>query len=401
MKELDELLVKLELFYCATKIPLRLYDAAGSLISSSILSSQTMPAFLDFAGYEKAFLDIGENTLYYTSDLNEHYLSFGFTCEGKDCKLAAGPTVDDIFDKKLLLKISGDKKLRLSDYNTLEAYFRSLPRYNSAALRRTEPLLRYLACGVEIDIAEVVRRDSASEEFEGKSIQVSQNQRYHHSLNKDALMFEAVRNGDRKALYSLIYTPGDGPEGILCKNDPVRSYKNLFIVTVTHTSKAAMDGGVDSESAYTLSDTFIQMVEEINSYEEITELFIEMLNSFMDLVEKANKTKYTSPVYNTIDYINKHYYRNIPIKELAEKVHLSESHLLRLFRQQTNMSIKSYIISKRIKEVKNLLKYTEHSIAVICEMTGFNDQSYMTGQFKKLVKTTPKKYRELATSQPL
>lgn len=398
---LKNLFMKLELFHCATNIPLRLYGTNNGLLSSYIPASQEMPDFLDFRNYEKAFLNIGQGTLYYTSDISEHYLSFCFEYNNTAYKIAAGPTVDNTFDKKYLLKISADKNLKLSDYGNLEAYFRNLTRYSSISLRRAEPLLRYLLCGSELDLPGIIKRESNSVVLERKNIQVNETQRYHHSINKDTLIMEAVKTGDREKLYSLLYTPGDGPEGILCKNDPVRSYKNLFIVSVSYTTKAAMEGGVDSESAYTLSDTFIQMVEEIHSYEEITELLIEMLNSFMDLVEKANKIKYTSPVYKTIDYINKHYYSNISVKELSEKVHLSESHLLRLFREQTNMSLKSFIIDKRIREVKNLLKYTDHSIAVICEMTGFNDQSYMTNQFRKLTKTTPKKYRGLVTSQQL
>ncbi|MEN6314895.1 MAG: helix-turn-helix domain-containing protein [Clostridiaceae bacterium] len=59
------------------------------------------------------------------------------------------------------------------------------------------------------------------------------------------------------------------------------------------------------------------------------------------------------------------------------------------------MSIKSFIINKRIAEAASLLKYTDHSIADICIMTGFNDQSNMTNQFRKNLKTTSKKYRKL------
>lgn len=398
---MKELLEKLELFYCATNIPLRLYNSDNSLVSSCILESQAMPAPLEFLKYQKELLAVGEDTLYYTSDMNEHYYSFCFEQDAVKYRVVCGPTIDGTFDKQYLLRISGEKNLKLSDYSALDAYFRSLPVYTSIALRRTEPLLRYLMGGRNFDYTRIVRREGASAEFAGKNIKAVETRRYHHSINKDELMMEAVKDGDRERLFSLLCTPGDGPEGILCKNDPVRSYKNLFIVTVSYTTKAALEGGVDSESAYTLSDTFIQTVEETDSYEKITELFIIMFNSFMDLVEKAKKMRYTGPVYKTVEYINKHYYRNITVKELSIKVHLSESHLLRLFRQQTGMGIKSYIVNRRIREVKSLLGYTDHSIAVICEMAGFSDQSYMTGIFRRLVGTTPKRYRELAASQCL
>lgn len=357
-----------------------------------MLANQIMPPFLDFGFYEKELLKPYEDTFYFTNDLNEHYYSFAFAYVGRDYKLVAGPSIDHTLSRKQLMAIASLKNLKLSVYEALESYFRSLPHYTSASLRSTEPLLRYLVCGGEPDLSRVIKRDKPPKEFEERRAKVAEAQRYHHSPNKDALILEAVKNGDRDKVYSLIFTRDDGPEGILCKDDPLRSYKNLFIVAVSHVTKAAIDGGVDSETAYTLSDTFIQTVEEINSYEEITKLHMSMLNSFLDLVEKAKRAKYTKPVYTVIDYINKHYYENISVKELAGRVHLSESHLRKIFKSQTGMNIKSYIINKRITEAVNLLRYTDYSIADICDLTGFNDQSYMTKQFRKHLNTTPKKF---------
>lgn len=390
---MKELLMKLELFHFATNIPLRLYDSENRQISNNMLTSQVMPAFLDFDPYELKFLDLSGDTLYFTNDLNEHYFSFAFPHIGKEFKLIAGPTIDSLFGKKMLMMISSEKKLHQTSLGILESYFRSLPRYTSASLRSTEPLLRYLLSGREPDLSKMMKRDALPEEFDEEKTKDPQTRRYHHSINKDALILEAVKNGDRDRVFTLLYTPGDGPDGVLCKDNPLRSYKNLFIVTVTSTTKAAIEGGVDSETAYTLSDTYIQRVEEIDSYEVVTELFISMLNSFLDLVEKAKKLRYTNQVCSTIDYINKHFCENISVADLAEKAHVSSGHLLKIFKGQTGMSIKSFIINRRIAEAGNLLKYTDHSISDICSMSGFNDQSYMTNQFKRNLKTTPKKYR--------
>lgn len=387
--------MKLELFHFATNIPVRLYDQQNGMLSGYLLDSQVMPGFLDFAVYERILLDISVATLYFTNELNEHYYSFEFPYKEDTFKLVAGPTIDTLLGKKLLMMISSAKKLHQSDYDKLESYFRSLPQYTSATLRSTEPLLRYLLCGSEPDLSKMMKRDTHTKDFEEDRTRITETPKYHHSSNKDALMLEYVKNGDRERLFTLLYTPGDGPDGILCRDNPLRSYKNLFIVTVSFTTKASIEGGVDSESAYTLSDMYIQTVEEINSYEEVTELFISMFNCFLDLVDKAKRQKYTSPVYCVIDYINRHYNENISVAQMAQRVHLSESHLLKLFNRQTGMSIKLFIIRRRIMESANLLKYTEHSISDICILSGFNDQSYMTNQFRKNMGITPKKYREL------
>lgn len=390
---MKELLTKLELFYFATDIPLSLYDKNNVRVSPCLPENQEPPDCLDFRKYEKALLAVGKNTLYYTGEFNEHLFSFGFKFGEADLKLIAGPTTDYPPDKKYLLKVLNDKRLKLSCLDEMVSYFRSLPRYTSLALRRTEPLLRYLLCGNEPDLSGLVKRGARHPVVEEKNAAANEVQRYHHSFKRDALIFDAVKNGDRDRLFTLLYTPGDGPEGILCRSDPVRSYKNLFIVTVSYTTKAAIEGGVDSESAYSLSDAFIQMVEETDSHEQITELYIDMFNSFLDLIEKTNRRKYTGPVHRTVDYINKHYYESLSVVELASRVHLSAGHLLKLFKEQTKMSVKEYVIRKRIKEAKLLLKHTSFNLTAICEMTGFSDQSHMSNQFKKITGTTPKKYR--------
>ena len=386
--------MKLEMFHFATNIPVRLYDRQNGKLSGYLLDSQVMPGFLDFSDYERILLHITRDTLYFTNELSEHYYSFEFPYKGDTFKLIAGPTIDTLFGKKLLMMISSAKKLHQSDFDKLESYFRSLPQYTSASLRSTEPLLRYLLCGSEPDLSQMMKRDTLMETFEEDRKRITASPQYHHSLHKDAMMLEAIKNGDRGRLFTLLYTPGDGPDGVLCRDNPLRSYKNLFIVTISFTTKASIDGGVDSESAYTLSDMYIQTVEEINSYEEVTELFISMFNSFLDLVDKAKRQKYTSQVYCAIDYISRHFNENISVVQMAQNVHLSESHLGKLFNRQTGMSIKSFIIRRRITEAANLLKYTEKSISDICIMAGFNDQSYMTNQFRKNMGTTPKKYRE-------
>jgi hypothetical protein len=61
---MEELLMKLELFYYCTNIPLRLYDNEKRQIASDVLTSQIMPAFLGFDHYERKLLDLSVDTFY-------------------------------------------------------------------------------------------------------------------------------------------------------------------------------------------------------------------------------------------------------------------------------------------------------------------------------------------------
>lgn len=52
----------------------------------------------------------------------------------------------------------------------------------------------------------------------------------------------------------------------------MRQVKNLFIVAATLVSRAAIQGGLDTEEALSLSDAFIQRCELLGTPDRITNL---------------------------------------------------------------------------------------------------------------------------------
>ena len=70
---------------------------------------------------------------------------------------------------------------------------------------------------------------------------------------------------------SLLQQKPDGTEGILSK-DQLRNSKNMFIAGITLFTRATIDGGVPEETAYSLSDGYIQTVEECTNSVSIEKL---------------------------------------------------------------------------------------------------------------------------------
>jgi AraC-like DNA-binding protein len=65
-----------------------------------------------------------------------------------------------------------------------------------------------------------------------------------------------------------------------------------------------------------------------------------------------------------------------------------------LFKKEVGITVSEYIQQTKIDEVKKLLAYSKTPISEICSLLNFNDQSYFTKVFKKVVGITPKQYRE-------
>jgi AraC-like DNA-binding protein len=110
----------------------------------------------------------------------------------------------------------------------------------------------------------------------------------------------------------------------------------------------------------------------------------------------ANNRKYQqhSEIIGTAaDYIKANYARDINMDAILKRVHISEYHFIRLFKKYTGMSPYEYLINYRVNKSKALLKETGLTINEISFKVGFNNVNNFIRDFKKLVGTTPLKYR--------
>src|SRR5699024_384166 len=72
---------------------------------------------------------------------------------------------------------------------------------------------------------------------------------------------------------------------------------------------------------------------------------------------------------------------------------LNPSYLSRLFKKETETSIKSYILKMKIEYAKYLLVSTNLLISEIAEKAYFSDDKQFLHTFKNKTGTTPSKYR--------
>ncbi len=94
-----------------------------------------------------------------------------------------------------------------------------------------------------------------------------------------------------------------------------------------------------------------------------------------------------------IEYINKKYLtENIGVGKLAKLCGISEVYLRRLFSEHYGISPNRYIKQKRIERAKELILSGIYTSAEVCYLSGFNDESYFSREFKKYTSVTPGEY---------
>ena len=217
------------------------------------------------------------------------------------------------------------------------------------------------------------------------------------SYNHDIEIYEAVKAGKVEWIEQKLKEDPYRPRkdwGILSTN----KHRNLtyhFVITAALVARFCIEGGMSLDDAYTTSDYYIQKADQSLTDSEIAQLYCEMMMDYAQKMKKIEtKNIYSLQIVKTIEYINNHLFENIKINDIADKINLNQFYLSTLFKQETGINLKDYILKKKIETAKNMIDYSNLSFIEIAEELGFCSQSYFILSFKKIVGETPKKYQD-------
>ena len=133
------------------------------------------------------------------------------------------------------------------------------------------------------------------------------------------------------------------------------------------------------------------------SAQECSVLLYSFLLRMRTLLEgESSKTRiYRSKRLEAVTgYIEKNYFKDITLLELADLIGVSASHLCRIFKQHYNMNVITYITHLRIQKSKELMTlHPNMEILKIAEKVGFKDLSYFCHTFRRMEGMTPTGFR--------
>lgn len=95
-----------------------------------------------------------------------------------------------------------------------------------------------------------------------------------------------------------------------------------------------------------------------------------------------------------IDFIQNHLQDPmLTLDTISDHLGLSSSYIRHVFKEVYEITLADYVLQERINKVKKLLTTTDHTIAEIAEMAGFQTKSHFYNIFKKSEGVTPVQYR--------
>ncbi len=104
---------------------------------------------------------------------------------------------------------------------------------------------------------------------------------------------------------------------------------------------------------------------------------------------------YYHPMSKIFDYISENFDKQISLEEVAGVANLSKYAFCRYFKKITNKSFITYLNEFRTGIACKYLLTDSYSIAQIGFLSGFNNLSNFNRQFKKIMKVTPSRYRDV------
>lgn len=157
-------------------------------------------------------------------------------------------------------------------------------------------------------------------------------------------------------------------------------------------SKVCNDFNISYRDIFGMNYIPIQIVNEYDTVEEISNWFIK---NFQEIIKiKKEKNKYSRHVSDAINFIYENYEETISLNEIAEVLNIHKVYLSRIFKEETGITISKFILKYRMNIAKKLMKTTTLKLYEIAEKVGYKNPQQFFVAFKREEGITPKSFRE-------
>lgn len=398
----------LESFYSITGVPCRLFDQNGSVLIQFGMEQEScvLCRFLgqttgnppqcrkvQLHGAQESQRFGGRYIYFCPSDMA--YFSSPLMLAGQQVgSLVCGPLLimdaDDYLEGAAFVR-----DLSPEDQETLRDALHSFPQAQPDQLSHFSNLLFAVAVYIGGTSLTLLRQQEGAQQQQTLSGFIqhlkSEDPSAEYPIAKEEHLSAAIRAGDqqnaRRLLNELLgfvmfSTGGDLQEM------RIRAEELLVVV-----SRAAISGGADPGPILDLNRTAIQALARTGTPEELTQTLARLTGQYAASVFDTLDLKHAKAISRALDYMGQNYMHPIHLDDVAEQAGLSPNYFSNVFRQEMGCSFRHYLNQLRVEHSQVLLLSPELSILQICNMCGFEDQSYFIKVFRKYTGTTPSRFR--------
>lgn len=94
------------------------------------------------------------------------------------------------------------------------------------------------------------------------------------------------------------------------------------------------------------------------------------------------------------EYVKKNYMKSLQLSDICKKMSFSLSYISMLFKKETGMTFRSYLVKIRIEKACQLLKNSNMTVGTVAGSVGYSDPAFFYKLFRKEMNMTPDDYRK-------
>ena len=179
-------------------------------------------------------------------------------------------------------------------------------------------------------------------------------------------------------------------------NNPFRQAQYQLVVMATLGAHCAIQNGVNSELAYAYSDYYCLLSDETKTISELNKLVKQAALLYCDLVDQVKSSSFSRITNLAIEYIRNNIYFTIYTSKIAKYLGVNSSYLSKSFKEDTGITLKTYIHIEKIKTAKSLMTYDNLSLTEVATHMGYSDLSHFSRICKTYVQMSPKEIQKMS-----
>lgn len=397
MEKTYSLINFMKAYYPDLNIPMYLFSDEKCIFCMPEQNELTYPPFQ----YLQELFSGSERITYCTTEYGIMFCSLKVD-SSENRHLVFGPVTTVPYSDSDLQHLYKDYMVSNDNRSDFNSFLRQIPCLSLSSLLKKCIFLNYCLHEEQLsleDLTSVGQAVSGNDVTSDASLlleetyQKKENEQHNQTYILEEQLLRLVRTGDCEGFKRFAYSESNFHIGVT-GSTALRQLKNNIIITTTLCTRAAIEGGLDYDTAYQLSDYFIQSSERLTSADRLTDLLGKVSYTFAEKVAQSKTPVSTDErMQKAIRYIQQNVNQHLTVGDVADYVGFSKSYFSAYFKKTLGFSVSAFILRCKLEEGRELLQYTDKPISTISEFLCFSSQSHFQTAFKKQFGMTPNEYR--------
>lgn len=397
MQKTCSLINFIKAYYPDSNIPMYLFSDEKCIFCMPEQDERTYPPFQ----YLQELFSGSERITYCTTEYGIMFCSLKVD-SSENRHLVFGPVTTVPYSDSDLQHLYKDYMVSNDNRSDFNSFLRQIPCLSLSSLLKKCIFLNYCLHEEQLSLEELT---SVGQAVSGNDVtsdasllleetyQKKENEQHNQTYILEEQLLRLVRTGDCEGFKRFAYSESNFHVGVT-GSTALRQLKNNIIITTTLCTRAAIEGGLDYDTAYQLSDYFIQSSERLTSADRLTDLLGKVSYTFAEKVAQSKTPVSTDErMQKAIRYIQQNVNQHLTVGDVADYVGFSKSYFSAYFKKTLGFSVSAFILRCKLEEGRELLQYTDKSISTISEFLCFSSQSHFHTAFRKQFGMTPNEYR--------